>query len=56
MSARSTDPREERNLIDDRSLAGMRVELQQMLLNWYINTSGVPDAAARIDQRILVRE
>jgi len=40
---RSTDPWEEHNLIDDRSIAATRAELQQRLINWYINTSGVPE-------------
>jgi arylsulfatase A-like enzyme len=40
----SQDPRQQNNLIDDRSLRQVRQELEQRLINWYIDTSGVPPA------------
>ncbi|WP_395407390.1 sulfatase-like hydrolase/transferase [Pseudoduganella sp. UC29_106] len=39
---RLSDPRENRNLIDSPAHAKVRAELQNRLLNWYINTTGVP--------------
>ncbi|ODU70553.1 MAG: sulfatase [Novosphingobium sp. SCN 66-18] len=40
---RKADPAERRNLIADRSHERVREELQQRLLNWYVDTSGVPE-------------
>lgn len=40
---RQADPMETRNLIDSRSHAGARAEMETRLLNWYIDTSGVPE-------------
>jgi choline-sulfatase len=39
---RAADPMETNNLIDDGSAAATREALQTRLLNWYIDTSGVP--------------
>lgn len=39
---RQNDPGETRNLIDDRAHASVREALQVRLMDWYINTSGVP--------------
>ncbi len=36
------DPRQENNLIDDRRLRPVQQELERRLVNWYIDTSGVP--------------
>ena len=36
-----TDPREEHNLYGDRTVASLQQTLQQRLLDWYINTTGV---------------
>ena len=41
---RIADPMETNNLIDARAAQGVRQELQIRLMNWYINTTGVPDA------------
>ncbi|GAA0303498.1 hypothetical protein GCM10009087_11670 [Sphingomonas oligophenolica] len=40
---RRNDPGEARNLIDESGMASVRADMQRRLLNWYINTSGVPD-------------
>ena len=40
---READPMETRNLIASRAHAKVRAELQQRLLNWYIDTTGVPE-------------
>lgn len=40
---RAHDPMEENNLIVDRSSGAVLASLQQRLLNWYIDTTGVPD-------------
>jgi len=40
---RRADPAETRNLIDSRSHATVRDALQTRLLNWYVETTGVPD-------------
>lgn len=37
------DPLEENNLIDDGSRAAVLASLQRRLLNWYTDTTGVPD-------------
>jgi choline-sulfatase len=42
---RKADPGETRNLIDERGSQATVDQMQQRLLNWYINTSGVPDTA-----------
>ncbi|MDE2563654.1 MAG: sulfatase-like hydrolase/transferase [Sphingomonadales bacterium] len=39
---RQVDPMEEHNLFNARSHASIRDGLQRQLLDWYINTSGVP--------------
>ncbi|MBS0331931.1 MAG: sulfatase-like hydrolase/transferase [Proteobacteria bacterium] len=39
---RQTDAAETKNLIDDKAHAGVRQELQLRLVNWYIDTTGVP--------------
>jgi len=39
---RAVDPRETHNLIDSRAHASLRETLQVRLMNWYINTTGVP--------------
>lgn len=39
---RSKDPNETRNLIDVKDHADTRAQLQRRLLNWYIDTTGVP--------------
>lgn len=39
---RSKDPLETANLIDDRAHQAVRDDLKQRLLNWYIDTTGVP--------------
>jgi choline-sulfatase len=46
---RTQDPQETRNLIDNHSHAGTREALQQRLVNWYINTTGIapPDKDPR---------
>jgi len=45
----SKDPREEHNLYGEHSVASLQESLQQRLLDWYINTSGV--APTDKDQR-----
>lgn len=40
---RQADPMETRNLIAERAHAPVRGEMQQKLMNWYIDTSGVPE-------------
>jgi choline-sulfatase len=39
---RAVDPRETHNLIDSHAHASVREALRDRLLNWYINTTGVP--------------
>lgn len=39
---RRSDPGETRNLIDSAGHAEVRARLQRRLLDWYVNTSGVP--------------
>jgi choline-sulfatase len=39
---RAQDPQETRNLIDSRAHVASREALQLRLVNWYINTTGVP--------------
>lgn len=39
---RQSDPGETRNLIDSKAHEGVREELQLRLMNWYIDTTGVP--------------
>lgn len=48
---RKSDPLERNNLIDDQKTTLVRQQLQQRLLDWYINTTGVPDTEK--DQRNL---
>ena len=40
---RRADPKETRNLIDSRAHASVRQALETRLLNWYVETTGVPD-------------
>lgn len=40
---RAADPQEQHNLIDERRWRPVRARLQQRLLDWYVNTSGVPE-------------
>lgn len=42
---RRADPRETRNLADHHAFAPVRDRMRLRLLDWYINTSGVPNAA-----------
>ena len=39
---RRKDPREERNLVDDRRYRTVKLALQERLMNRYISTTGVP--------------
>ncbi|MFC3440806.1 sulfatase-like hydrolase/transferase [Sphingobium rhizovicinum] len=39
---RQVDPGETRNLFGARSVAKVQTDMEQRLLNWYINTTGVP--------------
>lgn len=39
---RAEDPHETNNLLDSKTHQAVREELQMRLVNWYINTSGVP--------------
>jgi choline-sulfatase len=39
---RAQDPQETRNLIDSRAHAATHEALQLRLVNWYVNTTGVP--------------
>ena len=36
------DPRQERNLYGDSSVRGIQAALETRLVNWYVNTSGIP--------------
>jgi arylsulfatase A-like enzyme len=46
-----TDPQERENLYGDRSAAALQEELQQRLVHWYVNTTGI--APVDKDQRNL---